>query len=197
MRGEAPAAVSPPVGTLRAMWCLGCGAVRSHPVCSGCAARLRPAPVRWIRGVLIRSAFVHEDPARAMVHRLKYRAAPPGRLGGLLAPLIPDDTTSLVPVPRVWLRRWRYGVDPALELARSLGRVTGLPVVEALVAPVWVHRRAGPSGQARGLPRFSRRTAVPPGAILIDDVVTTGATLVAAAAVTGITTAVTLTAAVR
>lgn len=130
-----------------------------------------------------------------MVHRLKYRAAPPGRLGVLLAPLVPDGVTSLVPVPRVRLRRWRYGVDPALELARSLSAVTGLPVVTALVAPVWVHRRAGPVGQPRGLPRFSRRITVPAGAILIDDVVTTGATLVAAAAVTGITTAVTLTAA--
>lgn len=153
--------------------------------------------MRWIRGVLIRSAFVHEDPARTMVHRLKYRAAPPGRLGVLLAPLVPRGAAALVPVPRVRLRRWRYGVDPALELARSLGAVTGLPVVAALVAPVWLHRRAGPSGQARGLPHFTRGGPVPPGAILIDDVVTTGATLVAAAAVTGITTAVTLTAAAR
>jgi predicted amidophosphoribosyltransferase len=147
--------------------------------------------------VLIRSAFGHVDPARAMVHRLKYRAAPAGRLGVLLAPLVPVGTSALVPIPRVRLRRWRYGVDPALELARSLGAVTGLPVVAALVPPLWLHRRAGPAGSLRGEPRFTVRMALPPGAILIDDVVTTGATLVAAAAVTGIRGAVTLTAAVR
>jgi predicted amidophosphoribosyltransferase len=38
---------------------------------------------------------------------------------------------------------------------------------------------------------------IPPGAVLVDDVVTTGATLGAAARVTGITRALTLTSAAR
>jgi predicted amidophosphoribosyltransferase len=94
-------------------------------------------------------------------------------------------------------RRWRYGVDPAFEIARSLSAVAGLPVVAALRAPAWVHRRAGPRRARRGQPRFRRVLPVPPGAVLIDDVVTTGATLLAAAEVTGIKTAVTVTAAMR
>jgi predicted amidophosphoribosyltransferase len=174
---------------------MACGAERSAALCPGCAGRLRSAPARWIGGVLIRSGFVHEDPARAMVHRLKYHAAPAARLGALLVPLLPGDATALVPVPRVMLRRWHYGVDPALELARALSALTGVPVVEALAAPVWLPRRAGPAGRVRGRPGFERRRAAPAGAVLVDDVVTTGRTLVAAAQATDLTTAITLTSA--
>lgn len=145
--------------------------------------------------MLVRSAFLHEDPARKLVHRLKYQAMPLVGIGRVLAPLLPRGAAALVPVPRVTLRRWRYGVDPAFELAASLAAASGLPVVKALRAPIWVHRRAGGAGQTHGTPRFRLAVVVPPQAVLVDDVVTTGATLRAAAAVTGITTAVTLTSA--
>jgi predicted amidophosphoribosyltransferase len=164
-------------------------------LCPGCARLLRAVPPRWIGGVLIRSAFAHEDPARAMVHRLKYQAAPANRIGRLLVPQVPQTARALVPVPRVRLRRWRYGVDPALELARALGGVTGLPVICALAAPIWLPRRAGSAGRIRGCPRFECLEPVPAEAVLVDDVVTTGTTLVAAARATGLATAVTLTAA--
>jgi hypothetical protein len=98
---------------------------------------------------------------------------------------LPPGTTCLVPVPRARVRLWRYGVDPALELARALGRFTGLPVKRALAAAWWHRRRAGVSGAARGVPRFRACTAVPAGAVLVDDVVTTGATLGSAAAALG------------
>lgn len=146
---------------------------------------------------MVHSAFVHEGPARQAVLRGKYRAAPAGEIGRVLAPLLPADTAALVPIPRVVARRWRYGVDPALEIARSIAGVTGLPVVAALRAPVWVHRRAGSRGVRHGIPRFTLIRPVPPGAVLIDDVFTTGATLLAAAGVTGIKRAVTVTAAMR
>lgn len=167
------------------------------PLCDRCRRVLRPVPARWIAGLVVRSAFAHEGPARQTVLRLKYRAAPAGDLGRLLAPLLPPGAVALVPVPRVLARRWRYGVDPALEIARSLSAVTGVPIVAALRAPVWVHRRAGTRGARHGIPRFHRILPVPPGAVLIDDVVTTGTTLVSAARATGIKTAVTVTAAIR
>lgn len=179
------------------MSCLACGAPGGVLLCRRCGAALRGAPERWLDGVLVRSAFVHEGPARTLVHRLKYQAVPLPALGRVLAPLVPPGATALVPIPRVTVRRWRYGVDPALEIASSLAAVRGLPVVVALQPPLWVHRRAGGAGAPHGRPRFRAMTPVPPGAVLVDDVVTTGATLLAAASVTGISMAVTITSAVR
>jgi hypothetical protein len=77
-----------------------------------------------------------------------------------------------------------------------VGRAAGLPVVCAL-APAWWHRRrAGEAGAPRGRPRFRARRPAPPGAVLVDDVVTTGMTLGAAAeALGGVPRALTATAA--
>lgn len=141
----------------------------------------------------MRSAYRHDGAARSLVHRLKYHAAPLPGVGRLLSGLLPDSARALVPVPRVAVRRWRYGVDPARELALALGAASGLPVVEALRPPLWVHRRAGPAQAARGTPRFAVVIEPPRGAVLVDDVVTTGTTL-AAAAICGATLAITLTA---
>lgn len=149
-----------------------------------------------LHGVLVRSLFVHEGPARRLVHRLKYEAVAgiAGRLAPAMVSLLPRGCSALVPVPRVVARRARYGVDPALALARALGDLSGIPVVSALRADLWNRHRAGRRGVRRGVPRFSQLRRVPRSAMLIDDVVTTGATLQAAAAVTGVGRAVTITA---
>ena len=77
-----------------------------------------------------------------------------------------------------------------------MGRVSGLPVVVALVPSWWYRPRAGPGSAARGIPAFRARAVLPAGAVLVDDVVTTGATLgAAAAALGGARLAVTATAA--
>jgi hypothetical protein len=133
------------------------------------------------------SAFAHLGTARLLVHRLKYGAQPAAAhlLAAGMVRVLPADAALLVPVPRARLRLWRYGVDPALELARALGRVAGLPVRRVLVASWWHRRRAGPAGAKRGTPRFRVRGSVPTGAVLVDDVVTTGATLQAAAMALG------------
>jgi predicted amidophosphoribosyltransferase len=145
---------------------------------------------------LVRSAHVHAGPARALVHGLKYRgiAAAAGILAEAMSPLVPDGTV-LVPVPRVTWRLIRYGVDPARELALELSRRTGSRVASPLRAPLWGRPRAG---REHGFAPGFRVTATAAGlpVLLVDDVVTTGATLAAAAhLLPGVYGAVTATAA--
>ncbi len=129
---------------------------------------------------MVAAPLRHDGPARRLVHRLKYEGsgAATRLLAGAMMEALPGGTRALVPVPRAALRRWRYGVDPAFELGRELGTSSGLPVLEALSGPLWWPRHAG-TGR-RTLPSFRRRRTLPAGVVLVDDVVTTGATLTAA-----------------
>lgn len=118
-------------------------------------------------------------------------------LAEAMVPLFPAETACLVPVPRVTARRWRHGVDPAVELAGALSAATGIPVVHGLRPVVWVARRAGPANRRRGVPRFAAIGRPFVGGVLIDDVVTTGTTLGIAGQVAGVLHAVTATAGLR
>ena len=178
--------------------CLACGSWEGGPLCGRCRATLAPAQdLRLASGIVVRPALQHEGAARRLVHRLKYqgqlRAA--AVLAGPMVDRLPPSADCLVPVPRARLRRWRHGGDPARELARQVGRLAGLPVRAALDAGWWWPAHAGHTRAARAVPAFRGR-AVSGGAVLVDDVVTTGATLVAAAEALGTATAaVTATAA--
>lgn len=122
-----------------------------------------------------------------LVRRLKYdgiaRAAV--LLAEAMAPLLPTGTEAIVPVPRSIGRRARYGVDQAVELASAVGLVAGLPVVRVLIAAPWHRPNAGMARRDRRPPTFARLRTCPPGAVLVDDVSTTGATLGAAVAAAG------------
>lgn len=155
-------------------------------VCEGCRLTMRRAPDRLIEDIPIRTAFRHEGPAASLVHQLKYR----GHTGlvNVFAPAmleaLPSDAAVLVPIPRVWARRVRYGIDPAVELTMAMSRTVGLPVVRALVAPPLGAARAGRRKQHRDVVRFRVRSSVR-GAVVVDDVVTTGATMRSAIATLG------------
>lgn len=181
------------------MICLSCAEPTPGSLCRACLGTLGPAPERYLRGALVRSGFGHIGAARRLVHRLKYEGllAAAGPLAGAMALVLPETTTALVPVPRAKARRWRYGVDPAMELATTLSSMTGLPVLEVLRPAMWVAHRAGPAARHRGHPRFVAIHPTDRTAVLIDDVVTTGTTIGAAAAVTGLSRAVTATAGLR
>ena len=170
------------------MVCLACRRWNRRALCASCRAGLRPAPDRLLSFGIARSGFVHEGAARVLVHRLKYEAvSAAGRLLAAegLAHLVPPDGAVLVPIPRTTWRTIRYGVDPAAVLAAHLAALTGLPVIESLRPAVYGRRHAGRVVSQRDAPVFGVTGDTPPGAVLVDDVLTTGITLETAARVLG------------
>mgnify|MGYP001828701628 FL=1 len=169
----------------RSMFCLACTVPCREDLCGPCRLRLRAASEVTVGlGLTGVAGFVHEGPARRLVHALKYRAvvAAAGPLADAMADRLPTTTTALVPIPRARFRRFRYGVDPAALLATLVASRTGLAVIDGLTSPWWWRRHAGRARSERSSVSFVASGAmVPRGAALVDDVLTTGATARAAA----------------
>ncbi len=168
------------------MVCLACRAWSRTALCGACAVTLRPAPDAHV-GFVVRPALAHIGAGRILVLRLKYEGVPAAGhlLAAAMVARLPHEARTLVPIPRSLPRRVRFGVDPGRTLAGAVGRMTGLPVAD-LLRPEWWHRPN--AGQRRGLrrvPRFRPVGQPPSGTVLVDDVLTTGATLVAARRVLG------------
>lgn len=155
-------------------------------LCASCARGLHPLP----RLRAVHTAIAYHDTGMKLVRRFKFE----GRLDALdvLVPRLAERVRSLrfdaiVPIPRHAARVRSEDCDPVWTLARALARRTGVPVVAGSLT------RARITPPQTGLTVAARRANVAasfrtrPGALagrrvlLLDDVATTGATLVEAA----------------
>lgn len=167
------------------MVCLVCHLPCRSRLCDTCVATLRPAPDRLLPGgIRVVAPFEHEGAARCLVHLLKYQGVV--HFARLVADLVESRLPELplMPIPRAWSRRIKYGVDPALVIARELSARTGQPVIQALRSPIHTRRRAGGDHHQR-VATFGVREHPPVPVILVDDVVTTGGTILAAVGALG------------
>ncbi len=128
------------------------------------------------------SSAPYEDVARDLVAALKFRRLLP--VAGLMADrilwLAPGELLSgaIVPVPTARLRSFTRGFDPAAEIAAALADRTGLPLQACLVRQGGGRQVGKRRAQRIGHPPLiCTKGQVPRSVLLIDDVLTTGATL--------------------
>jgi predicted amidophosphoribosyltransferase len=133
----------------------------------------------------VRAAGDYAGPVRTAVLAIKRgERAYLEPLARLLAPLVPEGCT-IVPVPTTSRRRAERGFDQACELARRVAVLRDATYLELLRKRGAAQRGLGRERRLEATGRFSLRLALgaPCVAVLVDDVVTTGATLRDAAAV--------------
>jgi predicted amidophosphoribosyltransferase len=162
-----------------------CGEAGPAP-CAGCIAALVPAAaVGPIDGLHTVRALIDYDRSGArLVGALKYRNARRllPWLGVALAALVPPEARLITWAPTTRRHRLDRGFDQAELLARHVARRANLPV-RGLLARGDRRSQTGLTRADRLVgPTFGSHRATSLDVAVIDDVVTTGATLAAAAA---------------
>ncbi len=163
--------------------CLASLPLQSQAFCLACGD---PLPCSHGHSYQALAGHIHQGPARQLLLAAKY--GPDGalarRLGGALAPLVPQGgwTLTVIP-PRPVKSLAPRGWDPLWWLARGLAEVAKIPLTPLLrwdqMGPrqkdqaTLEQRRAMSSRSFRPLPG----KALPPQVLLLDDVSTSGTTL--------------------
>ena len=152
---------------------------RTGPVCVSCWSSIRRAP----EIPEARAAGIYEGSLRQIIHALKYHGhtslARP--LGALMRDAAGDwlDDAVAVPVPLHPLRSLRRGFNQADLLACTLGRPVWRPLQRHHLgrpqAGLHANERRDNVASVYGLRRWRRRD-IPVTVVLVDDVLTTGAT---------------------
>lgn len=175
--------------------CVACAADAGAgaPLCAECRAQMfagRAATVS-VPGLAVWSRFAYDGPAGALVRELKFGGRIP--IAQAMAAHVAADPpplaagSALVPVPLHPARRRRRGFNHALVFAQALAERTGLAVDDCLLRDGDPRPQVGRGRRERTLALAGRVRAregegIPVAAVLVDDVVTTGATLAACAA---------------
>lgn len=141
---------------------------------------------RGVRGFDAAYSFGFFDgELRELIHLFKYERvqtlAKP--LGRLLALALPREGTFdvIVPMPLHWRKRWKRGFNQSALLARELGCRTHIRVVAALRRVRNTSSQAGLTSAKRrenvsGAFRANKHALKGASVLLVDDVMTTGAT---------------------
>lgn len=165
------------------VWCSGCGA-DGVALCAACLAAAAPAGDVLVGTIRVRAARSYAGVVVGAVLAMKRgERAYLDALAAAIAPLIVPGST-LVPAVTVRVRAAERGFDQARELGRRAAALRGAAVADVLVKRGRPQRGLGRRERLAMRGRFEVRAgvALPARATLIDDVVTTGATLAAAVA---------------
>jgi len=156
-------------------------ALDADQLCGAC--QRKPPPL-----ALVASACVYAAPVDGLLRRFKFHQDLAA--GRLLAALLQARCAGLprpqavLPVPLHRARLRQRGYDQALELARPLARALDLPLCTGLqrVRATAPQSELDAQARRRNLRHaFALQAPLPPHVALVDDVMTTGATLHAAA----------------